>query len=855
MKSLTLRVTYDNTITDLDIDQDLPLKVDLSAVENQSLGQIFGIGSQTVDLPGTTINNTFFKHAYKLESTGIPSLYNSIDAVLLLNGEVILEGKLSLDDILTDDNGFIVYKITITDNIIGLVKDLDNRLIKDLDFSKYNHYLTKENILKSWLNPTSSQALLSGSIFYPLADYGNDDVIPYPTLPRIQFSNISGPFSSGSINQEASPMRVQQFLPAIRTKDLIDVIFDDVQYEYSSSLFDSDDFKQTYVLPKSNEKLGIISPVGYNNFIASMSVDTNIPSVVGGGFTEIPLSFDVEILDSGSNYNPTTSRYKAPADGEYIIRVAMEADNVSRLSGSSTYYLLISNMTTGISLSAQQYLMIPSGPDLVDMAMDIKAELKEDDEVKVRLFVYNTDSGINTTTGKVYHLRQNLNTPLFRITSSPNSYDNALVKMGDQFDPTTKSIDMLKGLIHKFNLVFDIDKINPNVILIEPFDKWLSLGKVVDWTEKVEYAKKISIKNTISEQSKELVITDEKDNDRFNKILNDQNPEPYGSIKLTSESDKTKGKKEIKGIFAPLILGNMLLSGSINSDGTPTFNLGYSRPIPHLYKQSDSKQPTFKFKPRIGYRVDNLDNMSIFYVGKKGVEGVDYTTVVGYSTLSNYNQLNSSIGTNVAEIKNLDFNNTYTKFIERDTYPTDNISFTDNSNTAFNSYWKNYIEGLYWDENQKLNLDIKFTPEEYKNIKLNDKIQIKNQYYRINKISGFNLQYPDVVTVELIKYYDKVNTEYTNIPAIIKQQPSYNDSVPTPGGGLPTTCYSWNYSYNLPSGDTDYFSYLDCNGDVQESDVTAQSGGASGGFTFCALAILSSPGPFGNLSGGSTPCS
>ena len=59
--------------------------------------------------------------------------------------------------------------------------------------------------------------------------------------------------------------------------------------------------------------------------------------------------------------------------------------------------------------------------------------------------------------------------------------------------------------------------------------------------------------------------------------------------------------------------------------------------------------------------------------------------------------------------------------------------------TAYLSYWNNYIAGLYWNEGKKVTLDLYFTPEEYKDIRLNDRITIKDQTYRINKIKGFNL--------------------------------------------------------------------------------------------------------------------
>jgi hypothetical protein len=84
-----------------------------------------------------------------------------------------------------------------------------------------------------------------------------------------------------------------------------------------------------------------------------------------------------------------------------------------------------------------------------------------------------------------------------------------------------------------------------------------------------------------------------------------------------------------------------------------------------------------------------------------------------------------------------------------------------NTTSNFDTYWKTYIDSLYWDENRKVTLDIQFNSDEYKNIKLNDIIFVKDQQYRINKISGFNVTQDDVATVELIRLYPQY---YQNNP-------------------------------------------------------------------------------------------
>ena len=50
---------------DLEIDNNIPLRLDISAVQNTDIGKSYGIGSQTFVLPGTKANNQFFHFTLK----------------------------------------------------------------------------------------------------------------------------------------------------------------------------------------------------------------------------------------------------------------------------------------------------------------------------------------------------------------------------------------------------------------------------------------------------------------------------------------------------------------------------------------------------------------------------------------------------------------------------------------------------------------------------------------------------------------------------------------------------------------------------------------------------------------------
>ena len=259
-----LRVVYDGVTYDLDIDQNIPLRVDISKVDNSKIGAVYGVGSQTFDLPGSKRNNKFFKSAYNVGADDVPAFYNTIDAYVIYGGETLLEGELQLNEVVTGQDGYVTYKVQVYDTSVQFNTSIDGLNIKDADWSAYNHTFNKEAILQSW-----SGSLLNGDIFYPIVDYGFDNPDQAgTTYPRVQLDAISS---------SAQPLNLAQFQPAIRLKDTLDVIFDQVGFTFTGSFQNIPNFNSIYILPKPDDDLGIGSGT-QNTFQAIVTGSQNIPA-------------------------------------------------------------------------------------------------------------------------------------------------------------------------------------------------------------------------------------------------------------------------------------------------------------------------------------------------------------------------------------------------------------------------------------------------------------------------------------------------------------------------------------------------------------------------------------------------
>ena len=785
-RDLTLRVILSGVTTDLDIDSNIPLRIDISSLENDKIGRVFGVGSQTFDLPGTRKNNKFFKNANDPGGIDTPGFYDFIEAYVLLDGDIIVQGQLYLQEVICSDDGWITYKVQIVDQTIDFKTKLEGKFIAQADWSNLLHTMSGDTILNSWDNN-----LLDGQVFYPLCDFGTDNNIEFPALPRIQVNGSSEQL--GNIDCSGSTMGLQQFQPAIKATTVFDVMFDQAGYNYTSSLITGSiggPFSNLYTMVKSNDELGpVLSGSIDNTILVAYTASEAFAGIPSSTYVLYTASFYNELSDPGNNYSSSGAgapRYTAPVDGQYTIDMSLELTDCSPNNPSSTKSVVVTSELQVYNLSDSLINIVTMGSRAFTVAFPAgnatvrgtrQIQLSEGDYFIPVVDFFNNDS---STTGKSFSIISGSDTYL-NMTVAPFNYSGTTIDIASQWDADTKTSDVLKGFIEQFNLVVTPEYGTERTIRIETFDTWMLEGREVDWTQKYDTSKRVSIKHPISEQNKTLQIGNAEDNDRFSKIAQENEPNlQYGTKQIVSTSEVPLGTRSITTYFAPVIVGSLIQSGSVTAEGKPTFNLsGNQMFVPHLYKLGNASQETFTFKPRLGYKIDDILASAAFnsniYFGDQG--GTAYTASF-YSTLANISTLNTA----TPVIYNLHFDSQYPDYTAiGGAYQTAELL----SSANYDLYWNNYIQGLYWDEARKVTLDLEFTPEEYKDIRLNDIIIIKNQKYRINKIKGFNVMYPDVVTVELLKEYPVYNniTDIQPTPA----SPFYYQIQNCDGGAIENT--------------------------------------------------------------------
>jgi len=707
-----IRAQYDGVIYDLDVLEDTPIRVDVSAIENGDIGEVFGATSQGFTLPGSKKNNRFFKHAYKVGVTGVPGLGNSVDASVISKSDTLLEGSLFLDEVVRTPNGGFNYEVTITNSVVTFNDSIKTVAVSDLDWSDYDHAFSVANVTGSWEND-----LFGGDVYYPLIDQGRDGLENTGSLPNIAI-DTEVVARLGYINNETSSLQVQQLTPAIRVSLVLDKIFEQGEFAYSSSLEPL--FDNLYIMPKQTENLSV-KGTGFSDFtftsepLSAFNITSNAPTIP----TYSDVIFDNEVSDPSNSYNPTTGVYTAPKAGTYQFDAIISGSVAAAPAMTSRTDIDWRIMVNGTQRVAFGGLVFDVGQEGESEALFVSSgliNLNLGDTVKLQ----RTDK-ITVGTQPTIIIQA---TSQFVASDSPINYETGTIQLGQQFEPQTKCIDVLRGLIQKLNLVIEPVYTENRVLKIETFNNWSNSGKKVDWTYKIQQADRISLRSTLGNQQKTLKYEENRDNDRLSKsVLENAEGLQWGTEIVNAASDVPQGERKVGAYFAPVILDT--ISGTNDNI------------IPQLYKTDNSEieKKTFKFKPRLGYKVSGTLPTGSFI-------GAASEPFQDYATISNYDSLPVVSGST----NNLHFNESF--------YPPAFDANATGSITSYKTYWSDYINDLYGSDSKILSAEIKFEPDEIAGIELNDKIFVEDKWYRINKIKGYNLNYNDVVGLELITVND-----------------------------------------------------------------------------------------------------
>jgi len=279
--------------------------------------------------------------------------------------------------------------------------------------------------------------------------------------------------------------------------------------------------------------------------------------------------------------------------------------------------------------------------------------------------------------------------------------------------PVMKCSEFISSLFKMFNLVVIADDINPKLLTFLPIQEYLSQGNAKDWSNKIDISKDITLTSTADYQAQENIWTYKPSTDYLNSLYNSQGNRAFGRLLLIDpENDFTTNNYKVETMFSPTPLALIKATDF---------------PIPKFISNSGQY---VNGGPRILYYTNSTIDINLY--------NNDANTIVSESLV-----LFSHYTTAIPNLADEDLN-----FGQE--IPLHQITATPYK-TLYQRYWNDYIADIYAPDARIIEAFFALDFADIYQFQFNDKIFIRDSYYRILEISDYVVGMQDTVKVKLIK--------------------------------------------------------------------------------------------------------
>tara|TARA_R110000824_G_scaffold108273_2_gene255086 strand:- start:101 stop:2809 length:2709 start_codon:yes stop_codon:yes gene_type:complete len=707
-----------SVICDLYEDEDIPLTLSVDNFKNAA--ESVQSYSKAFNLPATKRNNRIFDNIFEItRNIDLNSIYfnplKRTKAVLKQDGIVLFEGFMRMLDI-SEKEGEISYNVNLYAEVTALADTLKESTFQDLGFTELNHDYTRDQIRNSWntsgagvnySNPNTSGFRTDyKTLKYPFVDWNHQMVVSNGT------NGTAG-------NPELTKLE-QAFRPFIQIKYLIDRIFQNSPFTYTSDFFNTSVFDNLYMdfnwgaeedgaSDDRNDTLYQETSGLVNQWLSHSWQNVNLQTTISGNnalWNTNKFVSDVNNLEVSGSYRIQLHNVSASPKGCWLKFQKFNANNVILETFEEDHPSIASGGAASISSSFSTILN--SGEYL---ALRVYQDSTSSSVVKVSL---TTTSYLN-------------------ITYNNNSSQVDTLLNSARAD--VNQWEFLKGIMTMFNLVTLPDSSNINNIIIETYENIfiktsnnnsVSLadrGITHNWTEKVDYTT-MKIAPLADLSAKTIFKFVEEDEDyAFNVYKRDVQEHLYGSkvFDAVFSYDLTilSGQDEVVAEpFAATVI-------------KPLMSQYLDFVVPSLYAMNDDGETAgFANAPRIMYNsgITTLQNTDYYVPAQNGIGSTTYNNYLEFSHLSD----------SPTAAHDLDFNFGVCQLIP----PWNPVT-----NNLFQLYWMPYYSELYNPNTRVVTVKIDLSAGDINMFKFNDQIMLKNRAYRVNQI---NYKPNDFATVELI---------------------------------------------------------------------------------------------------------
>ncbi len=739
--------------------------------------------SKTIKILGSKNNNKIFNHIYEIKGQSFDfDMTRKHECVLLVNKNPVMNGFLvlkSIDKLLIGSKYEVVYSINIFSEVKNFFDILSNKKLNELDFSSGFTFTgsttkIKYDIGDHQLNPNliadsaNSYPTYQNIYTYPIIDYGYyilGETFPYTSI------------DSAII------------YPSIFQKAILDKMFYDVDYRYVSKYFDSSSYGGFFgnmlnIYNKQNEFRNVDFAEYTSN--GSVFIDTNVETYknidlgrnscqIGSYWTnyyELSPHYLIEKELSIKGDRDTAWGFDVPVDGDY--KIVFRVDVINDISGTlephipapteipviGSYYDImkfkIGDEEEPIVIKRYQPDDMKANTGLTSTQYSWTFEGDSDHELVLGDFVYLRITP--KTYGKYYsgidkYISENVNVTL-RGTSLEMIYQKNLddIYSGVTYDgsqdikinkmlPEMSQADWLKNHIKMANLYIWNDKEDDKRLHIEPREDFYKAGSLLNWTDKVDYNKGVTVKSLNDSIANIIRFEHTPGKDFYSEQYLSNYDETYGNKIIDLDNFYLKENQLVKIDYQSYLMRN---------------SQDYLYPI--LYDNENSKQKWFNdrltFQPLVGF----INQLPTYILGTNPIKMANYKNL----GIRNTNIHKMPWATHAKVMGGLSFDMNY-----ETTGQTFTLNSYDNERGLYKIFWENYINNITDDDSRMVTYYINLSLEDILNLDFRNRILIDGQVYFLEKIE-YDVTSLKSSKVTLLKEIDPIEEGGFNTSFILK---------------------------------------------------------------------------------------
>jgi len=533
--------------------EQIPVSINYNIADVREPDKFKSSWSKTIQLYETNAINILFENVFEVNAVTNTFNKNKKTKVKYYVDDIVnLEGDLQLLKITINADNLKIYECALKGEGASFFGDIGDYYItgnpdtvNDLDFSAYNHTYNRGNQIASRSSAGAG------------------------------FGYIYGHIENGNNGGNETVFSVADFLPMFHVREYVKKIIEKTGRTYTSSILDSAEFRKHVVYPNLSTINLTPTQIANKQYYVGLTSDYTLTQ---NTFVDVDHTRETApFFDTGNQsfgwyvQIASNGNYNTVANNVYDVRMTHTDSTVAYCSisnfisslaivkspnGGVSFFNLVSDTTLLVSpfaslnknVSYQYTHQIASSNPLSGGDRLYHATMYD-----YGVVTYYDSTGVQVTTGTgtiTVKLKSGVDgTSFYSLLTNKSVQDGDLLLANSCLPNKIKQKDFLKSIIQMFKLQIEVDKNNPNNLIIETFDVFHN-GGILNYENKTDLDKE-QTNNINTLDAKRYIFRYKPDTDYYNNLFQTKYNEPFGTENINVENEFSVAENVSEVIFSP----------------------------------------------------------------------------------------------------------------------------------------------------------------------------------------------------------------------------------------------------------------------------------------------------------------